>query len=54
MVLIDDVLPGSAADEAGVKRGDYLIRIKTQILTDRKTLFHLSFAIRRLTDILKK
>lgn len=34
MVLIDDVLPGSAADEAGVKRGDYLIRINGKDIND--------------------
>ncbi len=34
MVLINDVLPGSAADEAGVKRGDYLIRINGKDIND--------------------
>ncbi len=34
MVLINDVYPGSAADEAGVKRGDYLIRINGKDIND--------------------
>ena len=34
MVLINDVLPGSSADESGVKRGDYLIRINGKDIND--------------------
>ncbi len=34
MVLINDVLTGSAADLAGVKRGDYLIRINGKDIND--------------------
>lgn len=34
MVLIDDVTPGSPADKAGIKRGDYLLRINGNNITD--------------------
>ncbi len=34
MVLIKDVLPGSVADTAGVKRGDYIIRINGKDIND--------------------
>ena len=34
MVLIKDVLTGSPADIAGVKRGDYLVRINGKDIND--------------------